>query len=61
MKIMLSNELISVSANATINQRAKLVLEKLQCAYFVHNPPTITAVMQNHGDPDSVIFSQPYS
>jgi len=44
MKIMLSNELISVSANATINQRAKLALEKLQCAYFVHNPPTITAV-----------------
>ena len=41
---MLSNEQISVSANATINQRAKLALEKLQCAYFVQNPPTIMAV-----------------
>jgi len=39
-----------IALNVAINLSAKLASDKLHCADFVHNPPKITAVAQNHVD-----------
>jgi len=42
--------------NAAVNWRANLAPEKLNCADFVHNPPNIMALMQNHDMPEITVF-----